>query len=680
MATPIWQPGTMYQPGDLVQPASAPAPVAQVITNPGFETGDFTGWSSTTNWAVVVTSPFAGTYCAEYQGATPSNDYIEMTSYGNTVPGQSVTASCRAFVRRATTTVQATGRVAIAWYTAANAFISESLADNPELPPYIGGTAGWVKSTVTAVAPPTAARARIRIYAYKNLNLNPRIDSIEWNLAYAQPLGTAMYKATQTAAGISGSSEPVWPGVGLTVVDNQVTWLGVDVSRVVYSTSPVLVSGAVEPTFPTEAGVTVLDNTIAWEAITGFVAQAPESEVVVIGASKIFAGDDDIEPYSATNNPLDWTTANDAGYLPTGIQLYGANPIAAVGLYRGNLVVFNSEGFQMWQIDEDPAQMALLDAVPIGCIYHRSVQSVGDDLLLLTSQGVRNLSIAAGSTNLSAGSYGEPVDPLIRAAVLAGTSPRSIYWPAKGQYWLAFGTQVFVLSLYKRKASWQRYVFPEAIADFTLAGDVLYARTSTHKVWAMDDVVTDDTTSSTVTITVASPAVVTWNAHGRANGEAVVFTTTGALPTGLTAGVRYYIVNQSTNAFNVAATVGGTPIVTTGTQSGVHTAAAGVEFEGVVQWPWLDLGNIGVQKTLEAFDLVGTGEVDVQIGYNQKDLSAYTTAYTIAECDTLPAEPIPLPLSAPSFSLKLTFAGGQSWEWQAANLYVGDNRGGGARG
>ena len=62
--------------------------------------------------------------------------------------------------------------------------------------------------------------------------------------------------------------------------------------------------------------------------------------------------------YCATTNPLDWTSEADAGFLPIGLQSYGTNPFLAAGLYRSNLVFFNSQGLQMWQVDEDPANMA----------------------------------------------------------------------------------------------------------------------------------------------------------------------------------------------------------------------------------------------------------------------------------------------------------------------------------
>lgn len=77
--------------------------------------------------------------------------------------------------------------------------------------------------------------------------------------------------------------------------------------------------------------------------------------------------------------------------------------------------------------------------------------------------------------------------------------------------------------------------------------------------------------SSTFTVTIAAPGVFTWNAHGMANGTAVVLSTTGALPTGLVAGTTYYVVAAATNTFQLAATKGGAPITTSGSQSGVHT-------------------------------------------------------------------------------------------------------------
>jgi hypothetical protein len=77
-----------------------------------------------------------------------------------------------------------------------------------------------------------------------------------------------------------------------------------------------------------------------------------------------------------------------------------------------------------------------------------------------------------------------------------------------------------------------------------------------------------------VTISNDTPGVVTWTAHGLANGTPIVFSTTGTLPTGLLPGVTYYVVEQTTNAFEVAATPGGASIDTTSAGTGTHTARA----------------------------------------------------------------------------------------------------------
>lgn len=79
--------------------------------------------------------------------------------------------------------------------------------------------------------------------------------------------------------------------------------------------------------------------------------------------------------------------------------------------------------------------------------------------------------------------------------------------------------------------------------------------------------------SSTVTITIAAPGVVTWTDHGLSANNTIRFTTTGALPTGLAINTTYYVKTVlSPNTFTVSASAGGAAITTSGTQSGVQTA------------------------------------------------------------------------------------------------------------
>ncbi|HWV45132.1 MAG TPA: tail fiber protein [Nitrospira sp.] len=83
-------------------------------------------------------------------------------------------------------------------------------------------------------------------------------------------------------------------------------------------------------------------------------------------------------------------------------------------------------------------------------------------------------------------------------------------------------------------------------------------------------------TVGTPTVTIASPGVFTLTGHGLQIGDAVYLTTTGALPTGLSANTLYYVAATSfaANTFTLTASRGGSAINTSGTQSGTHTLHA----------------------------------------------------------------------------------------------------------
>ena len=79
----------------------------------------------------------------------------------------------------------------------------------------------------------------------------------------------------------------------------------------------------------------------------------------------------------------------------------------------------------------------------------------------------------------------------------------------------------------------------------------------------------------TITLTIASPCVVSLNSHGFSTGNTVILCTTGALPTGLTNLGGYFVIYKDGNSFWLATTyvnaIAGTKITTTGSQSGTHS-------------------------------------------------------------------------------------------------------------
>jgi hypothetical protein len=104
---------------------------------------------------------------------------------------------------------------------------------------------------------------------------------------------------------------------------------------------------------------------------------------------------------------------------------------------------------------------------------------------------------------------------------------------------------------------WTQYNFGEDLI-FGYQGGPIYYWNATYGV-----------VPSTMTVTIASPGVLTLGINPT-NGDAVVFQTTGTLPTGITAGTVYYVINASGVTCNISATYGGVAINTSVSQSGVH--------------------------------------------------------------------------------------------------------------
>ena len=121
--------------------------------------------------------------------------------------------------------------------------------------------------------------------------------------------------------------------------------------------------------------------------------------------------------------------------------------------------------------------------------------------------------------------------------------------------------------------------------------------------YAKGDRVNYIATISTVTITIASPSVISFTDHGFLSGQIVTFTTTGTLPTGFSVGIAYYVVNPLTDSFNLAIEKDGQAILTTGSQSGVHTCSG--EYHSVFES--LRDSNLGSRPPTSLTNWINTG-------------------------------------------------------------------------
>ncbi|HTK01943.1 MAG TPA: hypothetical protein VL522_20110, partial [Bordetella sp.] len=438
--TDIWQGGKTYVPGALVKPSSTTVVAQPQPTNGDFETGDLTGWAqAASRWANTSTTPYAGTKCVVLSGS--GIDSLNNTNVVPVKPGQRITAQAMAKLTNSGTNDQG-AQIIIVWRNASHAEIGTTLGT------LIYGQGGyWKLTSASGAAPAGTAEAFIRLNGNNGTHGGTlEFDQVSWDYAYQAPPPGLIFKATQAAPGKSGSAEPTWPTTaGVPVTDNEVTWEGVIASRVVWEASPIMQTGSTEPVWPLSAGAIVHDGNMDWVAITSQITDknCPNSKVVAIMASKVFAADKDIVRFSATVNPLDWSSAQDAGYLPTGLQQANSNDMAVLAPYRSNLTAFNASSFQNWQVDPDPSAMSLLDQMEgIGSSWQHAAQPVGNELFYLSQLGVRSVGIAAGTDNLASGDIGMPVDVLVRDSIriaAANVTPvLATYYPGAGQYWLAF--------------------------------------------------------------------------------------------------------------------------------------------------------------------------------------------------------------------------------------------------
>lgn len=405
------------------------------------------------------------------------------------------------------------------------------------------------------------------------------------------------YVATQAAAAYTGGAEPAWPVTPLgTVVDGGVTWTAYASTSVTWTAFATYKSGGTEPAWPAAYGATVVDNGITWTAKTNAISDpyCPHTRTAIKMASKVFAPYRDVLRFCATDDPTDWTTPDDAGFLPVGMHSTQSPEPKVLGEFRGRLVILTGSHLILWTVDPDPAEMALYDALPgLGSVYPHAAVSVGNDLYYMTKQGVRSLSISASTKSIAGDDVGTGIDPLVVAKLSGPDEPTAAYFPGNGQAWFAFGNEVFVYtkSSSGKVGAWSRYVFPFTVSHMLQFRGELVLRNPAGDFFRLDDAYTHDD---------------------------------------------------------------------------------GVEFDGVVWTPYLDLGSPGRDKALEAVEMVGYGTCALQVGYDQTDTSKYTDPVSIGP-DTFPGPGgVPIPVTAPSLAFKLTFPGGQAWQLNLMQAWLED--------
>lgn len=191
------------------------------------------------------------------------------------------------------------------------------------------------------------------------------------------------------------------------------------------------------------------------------------------------------------------------------------------------------------------------------------------------------------STNSGNGSSSHPAANMMAAFVNGGTisiNPRS---HSQASAAIIPDIQPLVSSVWTQELPTMNYVF-YTLGNNTLEG--ILARVT--QVIAP--------TSTTVTISNASPGVVSWASNGLVNGQTVLLSTTGTLPAPLVTTRVYYVVSASSGTIELALTKGGAAINTTTAGSGTHHGVLSVQPFPVFKTAYYTITSIGQQISVSA--------------------------------------------------------------------------------
>lgn len=174
----------------------------------------------------------------------------------------------------------------------------------------------------------------------------------------------------------------------------------------------------------------------------------PKGGTMVTANSRIYAISDDGQEvkFCKVGDPTDWSTANDAGFLPVSQHFGSGQRAYGLGLYQDKLAVFTDQSIQLWTIDPDPTAMALDRVVEgVGTRHHKSIVSLNGDLMFQSETGVRSLTTLTNALFPTDVDVGLPirdltVSPVQRTRFSQGSTEPAVLGLAAvpfGQYWVA---------------------------------------------------------------------------------------------------------------------------------------------------------------------------------------------------------------------------------------------------
>lgn len=210
-------------------------------------------------------------------------------------------------------------------------------------------------------------------------------------------------------------------------------------------------------------------------------AMATSSSVRTFG-SKMYGVDGRLLRFSAINDPTKWTppsgeTNDGSGYIDLSAQDADSTQLVGLEVYLGNMAVFSTLSTQIWKLDPDPSLNQFVQLLrSTGLLAAQGLLQFGQDVLYLSSHGVRslkvqNISLTAGTTDI-----GTPIDEVFRDLLIQNgvgwfAHARCLIQPRSGRVFVILPDRIFVLSTFQEPAitAWSDFDAPFGFVDACVA-------------------------------------------------------------------------------------------------------------------------------------------------------------------------------------------------------------------
>ena len=133
----------------------------------------------------------------------------------------------------------------------------------------------------------------------------------------------------------------------------------------------------------------------------------------------------------------DWN-GGDSGILDLS-KIWGTDEVVAIAPFFGKLIIFGKNNIAVYNNPTDVTSLALDEVISgIGCVSRDSIQAIGDDLVFLSSTGIRSLARTTEKDKLPLTDLTLNIKDTIIRNIGQSTNVKSVYVENEGIYIMSF--------------------------------------------------------------------------------------------------------------------------------------------------------------------------------------------------------------------------------------------------